>query len=209
MAEKINENSENRARLIESARHEFRDKGFAKASLRKITADAGLTTGAVYFFFGDKNGLLEGVVGDALKQLTETIESHFANDLEEDFLAYQQQDGDHDAFAQELVNVIYDNFDEMAILLHGAAGSKYEHFVDGIINRMDTVYIAMAERYAAAIPGKRVNRKMLHWLCHVQIGAFVHMIEHEPDKENAMHFIRPVMDLLVKAWISYALEDDV
>ena len=203
----MSDNKESRAKLVECAKKEFLEKGYAKASLRKIAADAGLTTGAVYFFFGDKNGLFEGVVGEALQKLIGIIDTHFSNDMEEDFIAYKQQDGDHDEFAKQLVDVIYDNFDEMTILLNGAAGSKYEHFVDGIIDRMDKVYIQMAERFAAVMPGKRVNKKILHWLCHVQINAFLHMIEHEPDKESAMRFIRPVMDLMIKAWIGYALED--
>lgn len=203
----MSDNKESRAKLVECAKKEFLEKGYAKASLRKIAADAGLTTGAVYFFFGDKNGLFEGVVGEALQKLIGIIDTHFSNDMEEDFLTYKQQDGDHDEFAKQLVDVIYDNFDEMNILLNGAAGSKYEHFVDGIIDRMDKVYIQMAQRFAAVMPGKRVNKKILHWLCHVQINAFLHMIEHEPDKESAMRFIRPVMDLMIKAWIGYALED--
>lgn len=207
MTDKIN-NSESREKLIECAKREFLEKGFAKASLRKITGDAGLTTGAVYFFFGDKNGLFDGVVGSALQKLMNVIETHFTQDTEEDFLAYKQQYGDHDEFAKQLVDVIYDNLDEMTILLKGSAGSKYEHFIDALIDRMDTVYIKMAERFAAVMPGKRVNRKMLHWLCHVQINAFLHMIEHEPDKESALGFICPVMDMLVKAWIDFALEDD-
>ena len=208
MTDKIKDR-ESREKLIECAKSEFLEKGFAKASLRKIAADAGLTTGAVYFFFKDKEGLLDGVVGGAVQKLINVIETHFSQDTEEDFLTYKQQDGDHDEFAKALVDVIYDDLDEMTILLNGAAGSKYEHFVDGIIDRMDKVYIQMAERFAAVTPGKRVNKKILHWLCHVQINAFMHMIEHEPDKESAMHFIKPVMDMMVKAWIGYALEDDV
>ena len=50
--------NKSRERLIECAKKEFLEKGFAKASLRNICAQAGLTTGAVYFLFKDKNGLL-------------------------------------------------------------------------------------------------------------------------------------------------------
>lgn len=209
MTDRPTDNNESKRKLIECAKREFLEKGFAKASLRKITSEAGLTTGAVYFFFGDKNGLFEGVVGEALGQLTAVLEQHFAEDTESDFSVYRQQDGDHDAFTESLVNVIYDHYDEMTILLDRSAGSKYECFVDVIIDKIDTSYIALAERYAALQPGKRVNKKMLHWLTHVQINAFVHMMQHEKDKESALHFIKPVMDMLIKAWMEYSLEDDV
>ena len=205
MAEKNTDNNESRARLIECAKKEFLEKGFAKASLRKIAADAGVTTGAVYFFFKDKDGLLGGVTEAALTSLMGVLEKHFAEDTETDLKSYQQQDGDHDEFAEELVNVIYDNFDEMTILLDKSAGSRFEGIVEEVIDRLDTSYMALAEQYAAAMPGKRVNRDMLHWLTHVQVDAFIHMMNHFSDREDAMRFIKPVMDYLIKGWITYAL----
>ena len=205
MAEKNTDNNESRTRLIECAKKEFLEKGFAKASLRKIAADAGVTTGAVYFFFKDKDGLLGGVTEAALTSLMGVLEKHFAEDTETDLKSYQQQDGDHDEFAEELVNVIYDNFDEMTILLDKSAGSRFEGIVEEVIDRLDTSYMALAEQYAAAMPGKRVNRDMLHWLTHVQVDAFIHMMNHFSDREDAMRFIKPVMDYLIKGWITYAL----
>lgn len=209
METKSNENIESRTRLLECAKNEFLEKGFAKASLRKIAADAELTTGAVYFFFKDKNGLFEGVVGKAFFELKSVLEEHFSQDIESDLTAYNQHDGDHDDLAEALVDVIYDNYDEMTILLDRSAGSKYENVVDNIINELDCSYINLAERYAAAMPGKRVNKPMLHWLTHVQINAFIHMMKHESDKEKALRFIKPVMDMLIKSWMEYSLEDDV
>lgn len=53
---------ENRARLISAARKAFAEKGFAAASMDELTAEAGLTRGALYHNFGDKKGLLAAVV---------------------------------------------------------------------------------------------------------------------------------------------------
>ena len=53
---------ENRARLIAAARKAFAEKGYAAASMDELTADAGLTRGALYHNFGDKRGLLAAVV---------------------------------------------------------------------------------------------------------------------------------------------------
>ena len=50
-----NENDyEKRKLLIEAAKKEFLEKGYNKASLRNICAKAGMTTGALYFFFDNK-----------------------------------------------------------------------------------------------------------------------------------------------------------
>lgn len=53
---------ENRAKLIVAARKTFAANGFAASSMDELTADAGLTRGALYHNFGDKKGLLAAVV---------------------------------------------------------------------------------------------------------------------------------------------------
>lgn len=53
---------ENRARLIAAARKAFAEKGYSAASMDELTAEVGLTRGALYHNFGDKRGLLAAVV---------------------------------------------------------------------------------------------------------------------------------------------------
>lgn len=53
---------ENRLKLIAAARKAFATRGYAAASMDELTADAGLTRGALYHNFGDKKGLLAAVV---------------------------------------------------------------------------------------------------------------------------------------------------
>ncbi len=54
--------AETRAKLIAAARKAFGEKGYAEASMDDLTAEAGLTRGALYHHFGDKKGLLLAVV---------------------------------------------------------------------------------------------------------------------------------------------------
>lgn len=53
---------ETRAKLISAARKAFAEKGYSAASMDDLTAEAGLTRGALYHNFGDKKGLLQAVV---------------------------------------------------------------------------------------------------------------------------------------------------
>lgn len=53
---------ENRTKLIGAARKAFAASGFAAACMDDLTADVGLTRGALYHSFGDKKGLLGAVV---------------------------------------------------------------------------------------------------------------------------------------------------
>lgn len=56
------EMEETRLRLLETARKVFSERGYADTSMDDLTAQAGLTRGALYHHFGDKKGLLAAVV---------------------------------------------------------------------------------------------------------------------------------------------------
>ncbi len=62
---------ENRAKLVSAARRAFAEKGFAAASMDDLTADVGLTRGALYHNFGDKKGLLAAVVAQVDGEMAE------------------------------------------------------------------------------------------------------------------------------------------
>ena len=205
----MNDNLENRQKLIECAKKEFSEKGFSKASLRKISADAGLTTGAIYFFFKDKDGLFGAIVDEPLNKLMQIVMEHYNSEQEEDFSVYEQADGDHDEFAEQLIAAMYENRDALLLLLEKSAGSRYEGTVDRIIDLTDKTYSKLARNYAASCPGKKVDEYMQHWFSHIQINAFVHLITHEPDEKKALKHIKPIINYMVKEWMELTLEDDV
>ena len=49
--------SETKERIITAAKNEFAEFGFEGSSLRRICNEAGVTTGAIYFFFKGKSDL--------------------------------------------------------------------------------------------------------------------------------------------------------
>ena len=75
--------SETKKQLISCAKAEFTEKGFSSASLRSICKRAGVTTGALYFFFKDKDELFCEVVGELLEHLNAMIKEHHAFELKE------------------------------------------------------------------------------------------------------------------------------
>ena len=203
----MSEKYENKEKLIEYAKTEFMEKGFEKASLRKICTDAGLTTGAVYFFFKDKNGLLGAIVDEPIKKISETLIGHYINEGE-NFGIYEHTEGDHDDFAEELIPVMYSYYDELVILLTKSQGSKYENIVDDFIDLIEQRYNQLAQMYASSVPGKKVNKYMLHWISHMNINAFVHLITHESSEQKAIRLIKPILNYLVEGWLDLILTDE-
>lgn len=70
--------AENRGKLIAAARKAFADKGFADASMDALTAEAGLTRGALYHNFGDKRGLFAAVVDQIDTEMAERAKARGA-----------------------------------------------------------------------------------------------------------------------------------
>lgn len=73
---------ETRALLLATARQMFSELGYAHTSMDDLTARAGLTRGALYHHFGDKEGVLAAVVeqldaemDERLRAITDTAEN--------------------------------------------------------------------------------------------------------------------------------------
>lgn len=66
---------ETRAKLIAAGRKAFATKGYAAASMDDLTAEAGLTRGALYHNFGDKKGLLQAVVNQIDGEMLDRVQA--------------------------------------------------------------------------------------------------------------------------------------
>ena len=62
--------------MLICARAEFLEKGYQKASLRSICKKAGVTTGALYFFFQDKEDLFAAIVQPTIERVREIATQH-------------------------------------------------------------------------------------------------------------------------------------
>lgn len=211
--DRLGEDRETKERLLESAKAEFAEKGYMKASLRKICAGAGVTTGALYFFFKDKEDLFTAIVGQPFDGLKEIMLQHFDDERElltsSDMLMLKEHiDDGHDEIAAALIHHLYSNYDAFTLLLTKSQGSKFEGCVDEVVEMTETVYCAMAENMAKMLPNARVNTYMRHWLTHMIIDAFIHLFTHERDEQKALSNMRKIMNFLIKGWAEMILVPD-
>lgn len=125
-----------RERLLAAAEEEFLSLGYEKAGLRGICRRAGVTTGALYFFFPDKAGLfrelvgrvpgeLEGLMAEASKREREESLRARAAGVQPDSLA----DRDNE---RRLMEYIFKNRSAFLLLLGRAEGSEFEGFAKSL-----------------------------------------------------------------------------
>jgi len=202
----MGEDKETRQKLIDSALAEFREKGYAKASLRKICANAGVTTGALYFFFKNKDDLFSAIVEPPLEKLRAILEEHNREDERSmsaggSFSALPETSKDeHSEIAESIVDFLYDNYDAFLLLLTKAQGSLYENVRDEFVAIMEDGFRASAQALVRNLPGCRIDEYMLHWLAHMDLDVYVHMLTHETDREMAKNHSRRIMNSVIESW---------
>ncbi|WNY24440.1 hypothetical protein MmiHf6_17770 [Methanimicrococcus hongohii] len=116
--------------ILNAGKNEFLSKGYSGASMRNIAAAAGVTTGAVYGYYSDKNALFAALVEPASEKFTERFkEALYSFSV----LPAKRQIGEMGTYSgdalKELLNHIYENFDEFYLIICCSEGSNYENYV--------------------------------------------------------------------------------
>ncbi len=185
-------NNEVKRRLLFSSKKEFLEKGYHQASLRTICKNADVTTGALYFFFKDKEDVFASLVEEPLNKIKEEIKNHYQKEL--------LDGGDFDylddlVVAEKIVRLMYEYYDEMQLLLCKSQGSRFENVIDD--------FVAITEKQYRQLFKNTINNDMMfHWLAHMHVDVFVFMITHERDVEKAVNSILPIMQYLFKGSVS-------
>lgn len=115
-------------RILESAKKEFLESGFDKASLKAICENAGVTTGALYKRYKGKEDLFCAVVADTVAALYDFVARQSAAapaDLPDNRLAEAWEMG---ASMLAWFRFLYQYHDGFVLLISGAAGTRYANF---------------------------------------------------------------------------------
>lgn len=121
--------------ILAAAQAEFWEKGFQRASLRSIVKAAGVTTGALYGYYGSKEALFEALVGQQYEYImfptTERLRRIYPV-----FLRRSSLDHMGDISAQcwmDLLLYAYDHLKACQLLLCRAEGTRFAHMVDEMV----------------------------------------------------------------------------
>ena len=203
-----NENKETRQHLLECAKREFLEKGYMKASLRNICKEAGVTTGALYFFFKDKEDLFGALVEGPLRQLYMAMEEHYATELHIGDQAAQLNPecyGDLEA-SRQIVQHMYAYRDAFLLLLTKAQGSHFENCTEEIVDISEQQYRRLCDTVTNAAGKPRVDDYMTHWMAHIMVDTFSHLFLHEPEESVALKHVDDLTRYLIRGWMGMMTE---
>ncbi|MDO5156288.1 MAG: TetR/AcrR family transcriptional regulator [Eubacteriales bacterium] len=188
------------------ARQEFLEKGFMKASLRNICKNAEVTTGALYFFFRDKDDLFCSLFQDILQQIGSIIDEHYEHEAQSAVVDLEQLlNGSYEEeyiLTERIIELMYARRDDVLLILTKAQGSSAENLPDTLIAQMDAHNRMLADAVAHMVNKERISDDVIHWISHSQMDMFIFMVVHIPEKEAAKVYARSAMSYLIGGWIA-------
>lgn len=188
-----------------------------RASLRNICKNAGVTTGALYFFFQDKEDLFASLVEEPLQKLYKVIFAHYQSELdqvkeESDFCVgnaekpagmrrtirlFHEEDQETAAL---LAHYLYQYYDEFNMLLTKSQGSRFEHCVEQFVEITEQHYRVLADETARKRELSPPEDYLIHWMSHMTVDVFVHLLTHESSEQAALRHIEPIVRYMTEGW---------
>ena len=189
-------------KVIESAKAEFLSMGFEKASMRSIAKAAGVTTGALYVRFPNKDALFCALVQPVVHEIFASFKQSENESIE---LLRAGKNSGVDETSQQylsyLLGFIYDNIDAFRLLLNCAAGSSQDGFMDALVNAEVSISLEYLNEKAAlggTVP--EISEQELHVLISAQFYAVFEIVRHDIPRETAVRHINTIVRFFNPGW---------
>lgn len=197
-----NEESTTLKNILSAGKAEFLEKDFNSASLRNIVKTAGVTTGAFYGYFSGKEALFAALVEEHAKAIMNIFMSaqesfgELSNEEKINHMGVESRTS-----LNEIVDYIYEHFDEFKLIICKSEGTSYENFIHNMVE------IEVEETYqfidALRSQGKHVpniEKAVCHMIVSGMFSGIFELIEHDMKKENAKKYVSEFQDFYIAGW---------
>ncbi|HGL2982670.1 TPA: TetR/AcrR family transcriptional regulator [Streptococcus pneumoniae] len=188
--------------ILESGENNFLNDGYERSNLRKICKDAGVTTGAFYRHFEDKEALFIALVEPLATEVL-NLYSKFENE------SFRSIDEEHIRDLAE-INIkgsiesalyIFRKKDIFELLVYKAYGTRYDNFIEKLVemedlNRNKILKMVLKNDY------KYINipKKSMHLLNHAYINALCEIIIHSDNIDEVKKNTEIVAEFFREGW---------
>jgi hypothetical protein len=196
-----------REKILHMARREFFDKGFANANVRAIAELAGVTTGALYHFFKNKDDLFDVLVGNVFDEFLNLI--MHTNVLKTKEIGMKTDELSVITEVSQvrflrMVDFFYDNWDAMKLIICCSKGSSYEHIFDKAIELVENETIRLLKLDNITISRRR------HFFVHVMVSAHFENLKeifyHDLKKKEAVEYVLDFNAYHCAGWKQYWMD---
>lgn len=182
--------------LLDSARKEFLDYGFHGASLRRISADSGVSTNSIYTRFKDKAGLFSAVVKPAADGLMDMYLGSISAAADSGDADKAESSGEQGT--DLVLRYIYDNFDVFRLIFCCSAGTEYENYFDSLVAIEEKYYRLFVDQYSTV--DNRVNDFFIHVMCSTGWRYIYEIVTHKLEYKDAVELMAHIQTFNQAGW---------
>lgn len=194
---------ETKSRLLTAATAEFARYGFQKASLRRICAQAAVTTGALYFFFRDKEDLFGHVIAPVTSGILALMEAHYKAELISPEETLTKGEAEDLRTSEELLTLFYAHRTIGDIILNNRDLPAVCSFFDRLTALMDRqTGLLLTQLPPGQVQNPAFNSDTIHWFSHLQIDAVLYIIDHNLGKQEAKEQLKIMVRVLRGGFLS-------
>ena len=183
--------------IIQAAYSEFLAYGFQKASLHKIAEKAGVTTGAIYTRYKNKDALFVSL----LRDFFEAMKVLFAS------VAEEYKKAKHSARPEDILRAINaeesiyfrlltEHYDDCTLFFSRSDGSSVEMILKEIMNTKTKQTV----EFFSEVYGKAPNEDAIRLLMGSQFWYFRQLLNEHLDEDEMFDCLRSILDFFNAGW---------
>ena len=189
--------------ILKAAMQEFLEKGFQAASLRNIVKQAGVTTGAFYGYYHSKEALFEALVGEQYDYFMDCF-----CQAQRDFAKLPPQEQpehlgiDSGACMHQMLLYAYQHLDEFKLLLCGAEGTRFSHFIDEMVGiELQGTHDYLKVLADLGRPAPPIDERLEHILITGMFHTFFELVIHEMPLPDAENYVKEMRAFYTAGWM--------
>lgn len=190
------------ADLLEAGKKEFLSKGFQGASLRSISASLGVTTGAIYRYYSDKEALFDALVEEPARIMVERyreIQQSFSTLPLEHRLNELPEVTDNGQMW--MIQHIYDHFDAFRLIVSCSAGTKYEHYIDTLIEiEVNAIRVLIDQMMEAGLKVHPIDDELIHIVASALFSGMFEPVRHDMPMDKAIIYMNNLREFYSAGW---------
>lgn len=188
-------------RVMEAARAEFLEKGYGKASMRRIGERAGMTSAGLYRHYTSKEEMFYALVEPAVSRMKQWYREHKRNQFGKVASNAPRQELFGSTNIDMMREVVYPHKREFQMLLNGSQGTKYENFVHDLVEEQQKDMMeALTFMREQGIPVKEISKEELHMLLSAYTTAVLEPLVHDWSLEQMEHSLSTIEAFFMPGW---------
>ena len=175
-----NDRENSKELIIRAGKQEFLKYGYKGASLRNICKQAGVTTGAFYFQFENKEQLLDEILRPVITYFSAMVQKSTMEEFEGES---SSADGD-----EQMLEMLWNYKEECQILLEGTAGTAYEKVFEELQEGLRQGFLLFFGKYGIS----DVDEKLLDVIVRMRVESYLTILRKEYTLEETKKLARQI-----------------